>query len=521
MTDENNIDMKRACDDLTLEMAPETIRELGYRIVDMIADDLADPTRRPVFPPAQTRDAMESVFGGPLPRDGTPPEALLSIIQDHLLPAAGNPNHPRMMAYVLTACTPFAGLLEALVGTLKLRPTTWKNQPASCQIETTVARWLGEMVGFSSDAAGYLTTGGSWANLVALAIARTRQAGWDVRAEGVVNRPPLVAYVSDQAHSCLDRSAELLGLGQAHLQKIPVDDGFRIRLDVLEDTIKADRAAGFQPFCLVGNAGTVNTGAVDPLADLADLADRYSLWFHIDGAYGAFATLAPEARPLFAGLERADSLTLDPHKWLNTPFESGCILTKNWDDLGDTFSLIPPYLHGAMGDEHDQYEYGFELSRTDRALKVWLALQQHGVDRYTELISGHLALTRHLAGLIDEADDFEIVTPPVLSICCFRYAPPDLDANNTTVAAYLNELNQAIEMALANDGRALLSGTELNGTRVLRACIASHPVTQASVDETFELLHHFGCELDAQMRDNLTFGATGGNLTELIRRSPG
>jgi glutamate/tyrosine decarboxylase-like PLP-dependent enzyme len=446
---------------------------------------------------------MESIFGGPIPRQGTSPEALLAVIQDHLLPAAGNPNHPRMMGYVLTACAPFAGLLEALVGTIKLRPTTWKNQPASCQIETTVARWLGEMVGFSDDAAGYLTTGGSWANLVALAMARTRQAGWDVRAEGVANRPPLVAYVSEQVHACLDRSAELLGLGQAHLQKIPVDDDFRIRLDVLDATIRADLGAGHQPFCLVGNAGTVNTGAIDPLEALADIAARYDMWFHVDGAYGAFAALAPETRPLFAGLERADSLTLDPHKWLNTPFEAGCILTKNWDDLGDTFSLIPPYLRGAMGDEHNQYEYGFELSRTDRALKVWLALQQYGVDCYTDLISGHLALARYLAELIDEADDFELVTAPVLSICCFRYVPPDLDSNDDGVAGYLDKLNQAIEMTLARDGRALVSGTELNGIQVLRACIVSHPVTRDSVDETFELLQHFGCELDAQMRSKL------------------
>jgi aromatic-L-amino-acid decarboxylase len=494
------LDIGTKLDDLTLEMDPETVRELGYRIVDMIADDLADPTGRPVFPPTQSRTTMESLFGGPVPREGMPPEELLSIIQDYLLPAAGNPNHPRLMGYVLTACVPFAGLLEALVGTTKLRPTTWKNQPASCQIEVTVARWLGEMVGFASDAAGYLTTGGSWANLVGLAVARTRQADWDVRTEGVANRPPLVAYVSEQAHSCIDRSAELLGLGQDHLQKIPVDDAYCIRLDVLEDTIKADCIAGRQPFCLIGNAGTVNTGAVDPLEALADMADRYDLWFHVDGAYGAFAALTPEARPLFTGLERADSLTLDPHKWLNTPFESGCILMRDWDDLGNTFSLIPPYLRGAMGEEHNQYEYGFELSRTDRALKVWLALQQYGADRYAELIANHLALARHLAMCVEAADDFELVSAPVLSICCFRFVPSDFDTGTKQAEDYLNTLNHAIEMALAEDGRALVSGTELNGTRVLRACIASHPVTQDSVEETLFLLRHFGRELDAKMR---------------------
>lgn len=489
--------------DGTLAMDAKTMRELGYRIVDMITDELAHPARRPVFPPAQTRAAMEAVFGGPAPRRGMDAGELLTVIQERLLPAAGNPNHPRMMAYVLSASTPLTGLIEALVGSIKLRPTTWKNQPASCQIEVTVARWLGDMVGFSDSAAGYLTTGGSWANLVALTVARVRRAGWDVRAEGVAQRPPLMAYVSSEAHSCIDRSAELLGMGAAYLRKIPVDDGFRIDLDALEATIRADIGAGCKPFCLIGNAGTVNTGAVDPLDRLADIAQRYNMWFHVDGAYGALACLVPEARPLFKGLERADSLTLDPHKWLNTPFEAGCILTKKWSDLGDTFSLIPPYLRGAMGSEHNQYEYGFELSRTDRALKVWLALRQYGVDRYAELIANHLALARHLADRIEAADDFELITPVVLSICCFRYVPPDLTPGAPSVETYLNTLNHALEMALAADGRALVSGTELNGLRVLRACIVSHPVTRAGVDETLLLLRQLGRQLDRDLRGQL------------------
>ena len=487
-------------EDCTLAMDTKTMRELGYRIVDMIADDLTHPTRRPVFPPAQTREAMEAVFGGPVPRGGMDADDLLTIIRDQLLPAAGNPNHPRMMAYVLSASTPLTGLIEALVSSIKLRPTTWKNQPASCQIEVTVARWLGDMVGFSDNAAGYVTTGGSWANLVALAVARVHRAGWNVRSEGVAQRPVLTAYVSSEAHSCIDRSAELLGMGAAQLRKISVDDGFRIDLDALESSIQADVRTGCKPFCLIGNAGTVNTGAVDPLDRLADIAQRYDMWFHVDGAYGALASLAPEARHLFKGLERADSLTLDPHKWLNTPFEAGCILTREWRDLGDTFSLIPPYLRGAMGSEHNQYEYGFELSRTDRALKVWFALRQYGVDRYAELIANHLALARYLADRIEAAADFELVTPAVLSICCFRYVPPDLTPGSPPVETYLNTLNQALEMALAADGRALVSGTELNGARVLRACIVSHPVTRASVDETLALLRQFGRELDRNMR---------------------
>ena len=247
----------------------------------------------------------------------------------------------------------------------------------------------------------------------------------------------------------------------------------------------------------------MNTGAVDPLDSLADIAERHDMWFHVDGAYGALACLVPEVRHDFRGLARADSLTLDPHKWLNTPFEAGCILTRDWRDLGDTFSLIPPYLRGAMGSEHNQYEYGFELSRTDRALKVWLALRQYGVDRYAKLIAGHLALARHLADRIEAAPDFELVTPVTLSICCFRYVPADLTPGARSVETYLNTLNHALEMALAADGRALVSGTELNGARVLRACIVSHPVTRDGVDETLSLLRQLGQQLDADMRGQL------------------
>jgi aromatic-L-amino-acid decarboxylase len=472
-------------------MEPEEIRALGYRIVDMIVGEFADPSRRPVFPPPQTWEAMERAFGGPVPRSGMEAGQVLSIVEEHLLPAAGNPNHPKAMAYVLTASQPLPALMEALVATIKLRPTTWKNQPGSCHIEATVARWLGSMVGFSENAAGYVTTGGSTANLFALAVARVRRAGWDVRADGIHGGPQLIAYVSAESHSCFERSAQMMGMGSAGLRKIPVDEKFCIRMDLLEEAIERDLARGYRPFCIVGNAGTVDTGAVDPLHALADLAARHGAWFHVDGAYGAFAAMVPATRDLFAGLARADSLTVDPHKWLNVPFEAGCILVRNRQDLSDTFCLIPPYLRGALGADDNQYECGFELSRADRALKVWLALRQHGTDWYAEMIRHHMELARYLARLVDEAADFELVCAPVLSIVCFRYVP----AGRVKDLNELNELNFGLEMALIEDGRALVSGTELNGIRVLRACIASLPVTKAAVGKTLEILREIGASL--------------------------
>ena len=490
-------DKETVMEDITLDIDIETVRALGYRIVDIIADELADPARRPPRPPKQNNETLEALFGGPLPQGEVAPSELLTTIQKYLLPASSNMAHPRWLGYVLAGSLPLAGLTGALTSTLNLIPF----DPANTLLAMTVARWLGEMLGFAKDAAGYMTTGGSWANLIGLAVARVRRAGWEVRMEGLADHPTLVAYVSEEGHSCLDKSMELLGMGRNQLRKIPVGSDYRIQVEALEEAIKTDRAAGLQPFCLIANAGTVNTGAVDPLDALAEVAVRHNLWFHVDGAYGAFAALVPEYRPLFVGIERADSLAVDPHKWLNIPIEAGCILVRDWTDLTDTFSLIPPYLRAATGDELNLINCGFELTRTNRELKIWLALQQYGLERYTQLIANHLVLTRHLAAWVEEADDFEVMSEPSLSICCFRFVPPDLKQRNEEAESYLSKLNQAIEMALTEDGRALVSGTELQGKRVLRICIVNHRVTLTGVEETLVLLREFGHKLDKQMRE--------------------
>lgn len=482
--------------DVTLDMDVETMRSFGYRIVDIVVNELADPSNRPPRPPKQSDDTLKALYDGSLPQEGEDPDELLATIQNHFIPATTNLLHPRWMAYVLAGSLPLAGLTGALVSTLNLIP----YDPANMRLTKTLTRWLGEMLGFAKDAAGYITTGGSWANLVGLAIARVRRAGWDVRIEGLAGHPPLVAYVSEEGHSCLDKSIELLGMGRNQLRKIPVGSDYRIQVKALEEAIEADLAAGMRPFCLIGNAGTVNTGAVDPLDLLAEIAARHQLWFHVDGAYGAFAAMVPEARPMFAGIEKADSLAVDPHKWLNIPIECGCILVRDWTDLTDTFSLIPPYLRAFSNSEMNLRECGIELTRSNRELKIWLALRQYGTDRYTQLIANHLALTRQLAAWVEKADDFELISEPSLSICCFRFVPGDLKPPTEEVEAYLNELNQAIEMALVDDGRALVSGTQLHGKRVLRSCIVNHRVTEAGVEQTLLLLREFGHKLDKQMR---------------------
>ena len=478
----------------------DTIKKMGYLIVDRIADEFANPDSRPIFPPKQSKATMEAAFGGEVPRQGMDPELLLDQVLHDLLPAAGNPNHPNLMMNVLAGSMPLPALTEALSAAIKLRATSWKEQPASCHIEATVVRWLGQMVGYSENAAGYITTGGAWANLMGVAMARVHKAGWDIREEGLGGQPQLVAYMSQETHSSFEKSVQLMGIGNKYLRKIPVDGEYRIRLDVLEQAIQDDLQYGRKPFCLIGNVGTVSTGAIDPIDALADLAEQYDLWLHLDGAYGGLAALDPQVKPLLRGVERADSMTTDPHKWLNVPFGAGGILTKSWDSLYDTFHLTPAYIRGMMGDVHNQCEYGFEMSRSDRALKVWLALKQYGVDQYAKMISEHNALACYLADLIGELEDFEVVTPPALSICCFRYTPTDLERGTPESEAYLSQLNTAIEQALVQDGRALVSGTDLSGSRVLRACIVSSAVTRSSISKTVKLLQHYGRTLDVEMR---------------------
>lgn len=478
----------------------DLIKRLGYQIIDQIAAEFSQPEKRPVFPPKQSTAQMEATFGGDLPQQGTDPEQLLNIILEDLLPASANINHPRLMANVLAGSLALPAMIQALSAAIKLRPTSWKEQPASCHIEITVARWLGQMTGFSDNATGYVTVGGSWANLMGIAMARVFKAGWDIRQQGQGGHPPLVVYVSEEAHSSIDKSIHLLGIGSDYLRQIPADEHYQIRLDLLETAIQQDQAAGLKPFCIVGYAGTVNTGAIDPLDALADLAEKHDLWFHIDGAFGALAALDPAIKPLMRGLERADSLTIDPHKWLNVPFEAGCILTKNRDHLHQTFNLVPPYIRGMMGDEHNQYENGFELSRTDRALKVWLALKQYGVEQYAKMIAKHNALARYMAASLEKLAEFELIEAPVLSVCCFRYIPAEMDANLSANQTYLDQLNQAIEQAILDDGRAMISGTDLAGQRVLRICVVSTAVTRTSIDEVVEITQYYGRKLSSSKR---------------------
>ena len=305
----------------------------------------------------------------------------------------------------------------------------WQLSPSATEIELHLTRWFAtEMFGLPDGAGGELTSGGAMANFIALKVARDRRAGWDVRTEGVAAGPPLTLYISTETHVVSDRAADMLGIGLRNVRHIQVDPDFRMPIDELRAQIARDRDAGMRPFAVVGSAGTVATGAVDPLVAMADLCEQEGLWFHVDAAYGGPAVLADDLRPLFAGIERADSIAFDPHKWLYTPHSGGCVVFRGgMRHLSESFDAVASYVvqeKDYTGHGLDLGRHGPQFSRSFWALKVWLSLLAHGRDAYARRISHDAALARYLGARVEERPEFELAAPVGLSICCFRYVPP-------------------------------------------------------------------------------------------------
>jgi glutamate/tyrosine decarboxylase-like PLP-dependent enzyme len=351
-----------------------------------------------------------------------------------------------------------------------------------------VVRWLGSLIGYDQQAKGLLTSGGSMANMIALLIANRRKAGADASRKGLWSSgPPMTIYASEEVHMSIPKAADILGFGRDQVRIITCDERQRMRVDVLRQRIEADLREGLRPFCVVGSAGTVNTGVVDPLNEIANVATEFGLWFHVDGAYGAPGVLDRGKRDLFAGLERADSISLDPHKWLYVPVDAGCLLFRDAESAMGAFSTEDAdYIktHGYSDEEAFAFwDYGVELSRRFRALKVWLTLQYYGTRRIAEAIAEDISLAAYLGELVSNADDFELLAPVELSICCFRYVP-----RTGMSDAELNQLNERIMALVQKGGRAYVSNATVNGRFALRACITNFRTTKADIDATVEAI---------------------------------
>jgi len=353
-----------------------------------------------------------------------------------------------------------------------------------------VVRWLGSLIGYDAHANGLLTSGGSMANLIALMIASRRLL--NVSRQGFWNSgPPMTVYGSEEVHMSIAKAADILGIGRDQVRTIACDDQQRMRVDALRESVEADLREGLRPFCVVGSAGTVNTGVVDPLSEIANIAREFQLWFHVDGAYGAPGVLDERKKHLFAGLERADSVSLDPHKWLYVPVDAGCLLFRDDAVAKSAFSTEEAdYIktHGYADEEAFAFwDYGVELSRRFRALKVWLTLQYYGTRRLAEAISDDNSLAAYLGELVSEADDFELLAPVELSICCFRYVP-----RTGMSDAELNELNERVMALVQKGGRAYVSNAMVKGRFALRACITNFRTTKADIEETVEAIRDAG-----------------------------
>lgn len=459
----------------------DELRQAGRLAADVTADHLAGIGDRPVWRPVPEHD-HDWLSRQELPAAGRPLSDLVHDVRTRILPYPMGNGHPRFFGWVNSAPSP-AGVLVAPLAAA-LNPSCAGGDHAGVLLEHTVLRWLADLVGFPHrPGGGLLTSGASMATVIALAAARQRaadRAGVDVRADGLYGLAPMVMYVSAEGHSCLRKAAELLGLGSRQVRVVPVDDGFRMDVDALRVLVSRDARAGLRPFCVAASAGTVNTGAVDPLDGIADVAAEHGMWFHVDGAYGALGVLADGAAAAYAGMARADSLAMDPHKWLGVPVDSGCVLWRDPALTRATFSLVPAYLRdGQEGGLGWFSEYGPEQTRPFRALRVWATMSHLGRDGVVRLVGTTVRRAHTLAAMITAAADFELLAPVGASIVAFRHRPAGQDDLDD-----LDEVNRRIPAAVQHRGRAFLTGTRLAGVEALRACL----LNPATTDDDLALL---------------------------------
>jgi aromatic-L-amino-acid/L-tryptophan decarboxylase len=481
-------------------MDAETFRALGHRVVDQITEQLAAVPERPVTP-AETPAAVRSALGldGPLPEDGTDATTLLTTTVRQLFEHSLFNAHPRFFGYITAAPAPIGVLGDFVASALNPNVGSWTLSPAATEIEAQTVRWIAELIGFPTGG-GLLVSGGNMANIVCLVAARAAAAPWNVRVEGNRAGKALVAYASAEAHTWIQKAADICGLGTGAIRWIETNAALQMDTAALRRAIDDDIAAGRLPFFVVGTAGSVSTGVADPLAEIAAVCREKQIWFHVDGAYGGFAAALPDAPPELRALSLADSVAVDPHKWLYAPLEAGCALVRDRRALPRAFAYRPPYYHW---DEQAMnfVDHGPQNSRGFRALKVWLALKQVGASGYRRMIADDIALSRAMAAAVDRHPELELMTQ-ALSITTFRYVPPDLAARrgDDAVERYLNELNEALLDRLQRGGELFVSNAVIGGRYALRACIVNFHTDASDVAAVPGIIVTHGRAVDGELR---------------------
>jgi glutamate/tyrosine decarboxylase-like PLP-dependent enzyme len=462
-------------------------REIGYRLVDTISDFYDTISERPVTTGETPKEIQKLLGSASLPENGAPVSELFSKTSDLLLNHSLLNGHPKFFGYITSSPTQIGALADMLAAVVN--PNVGANilSPVATAIERQTVRWLAEFIGVSPSYGGILVSGGNMANLTAFLAARTAKAPKSLKENGLLNTPhEMVFYCSKATHTWIDKAAVLFGHGTKAIRWIPTDDDNKMNTAILSQTIKDDIKNGKKPFLVIGNAGDVSTGVVDDLSEIASVCRSHGLWFHIDGAYGIPAAVIPGYKSLFDGIREADSIALDPHKWLYAPLEAGCTLVKNPQHLIDTYSAHPVYFNFDSHDDQpnlNYYEYGFQNSRGFRALKVWMALQQAGKNGYIKMINEDIELSKLLFESAQKHPELEALTQS-LSIATFRYVP----LNHGQDENYLNTLNEKLLNELEQGGEVFLSNAVIAGKYCLRACIVNYRTSEKDILETIDII---------------------------------
>ena len=488
-----------------LDIDAEAFRALGHRLIDDIAAFLESVPTRPVTrspPPSGVREALG--LGSPLPEQGSDPAALLERTAPLLFENSLFNGHPRFYGYITSSPAPIGILTELLAAAINANVGSFVLSPAATEIESETVRWIAEFIGYPTDCGGLLVSGGNMANMVCFFAARAAKADWNLREQGVRGGSgrTLRVYCSAETHTWISKAADLAGLGTAAIRYIPTDSELRLDVDRLQRQIDADTASGDLPFLVVGTAGSVSTGTVDPLRQIAAVCKDRGLWFHVDGAYGGFAASVPDAPEDLHALVEADSIAVDPHKWLYAPLEAGCALVKQSEALRNAFTYHPPYYH--FSERTTNYvDYGPQNSRGFRALKVWLAFRHAGAAGYRATIAEDMALSRAMADAIGRHQKFELLTQ-ALSITTFRYLPLDLRASvgDPPTEQYLDALNRRLLDRIQTSGEVFVSNAVIGGRYALRACIVNFHTSRVDVEALPETIARLADAVDAEMRTN-------------------
>jgi len=485
------------------DMDMETFRSYGHRIIDWIADYLTHPDQYPVLAQVEPGQVRRQLPERP-PQEPEAMEAILKDLEHIIVPGLTHWNHPAFLAYfAITASGP--GILgELLCAAFNVNAMLWKTSPAATELEEVVLDWLRQMLGLPPDFQGIIYDTASISSLHAIAAAREVVPGLKAREEGLAGRaevPRLRLYLSEHGHSSIEKAAITLGIGQAGVRKIPVDAEFRLDPVVLARAIEEDTAAGWRPFCVVATVGTTSTTSVDPVPAIADICEQHNLWLHVDAAYAGSVAVIPEMRWVLEGCDRADSLVMNPHKWLFTPIDLSAFYCRRFDVLRQAFSLVPEYLRTSEDETVRNYmDYGVQLGRRFRALKLWMIIRSFGQAGLAARIRRHMEMAQQFAAWVDADADFEPLAPAPFSVVCFRARPRDLIEGGDAIEPYLDSLNEALLEAVNRTGQAYLSHTRLKGKFTLRMAIGNLRTTEEHVARAWELLKEQAARLDRERR---------------------